>query len=138
MAQPTQRNGAAPAPATLVLGLGVTGAALARYLAGRGEVARVADTRAEPPGLAALPAGFDFVPGPLSVGLLDGIERLLVSPGLADDAGVITTARRRGIEVASDIDLFVAAAAAPLLTVTGSNGKSTVVSMTAAMLTAAG
>ncbi len=138
MAQPTQRNGSAPGPATLVLGLGVTGSALVRHLAARGEVARVADTRAEPPGLAALPDGFDFVPGALSVGLLDGVERLLVSPGLADDAGVIATARRRGIEVASDIDLFVAAAATPLLTVTGSNGKSTVVSMTAAMLTAAG
>jgi len=67
----------------LVLGLGDSGLAIARWLARRGWSLRVADTRAAPPQLDALrshePAA-EFVGGPFTEALLDGVELVAISP----------------------------------------------------------
>lgn len=122
---------------TLVVGLGATGLSAAKYLAGRGEDVRVIDSRAEPPGLSALRAAY---PG-VEIGLatleprwLDDVDRMLLSPGLSADHPLAAEARRRGIPVVSDIELFARAAAAPIAAVTGSNGKSTVVTLVRELL----
>ncbi len=126
---------------TLVLGMGGTGVSCARFLAARGARAIFADTRAMPPGAAAIraamPAAEILPSGPPAV-LPPGVNRILVSPGVDLRLPVLADARQHGVPVLSDIDLFVAEAAAPITAITGSNGKSTVTSMVGAMLTGAG
>lgn len=122
---------------TLVVGLGATGLSVAKYLAARNELACVIDSRATPPGLDALREAHPEVPivlESLDTANLDGIERLILSPGLSVDLPLVAAARERGIAVASDIELFARAADAPVVAVTGSNGKSTVVTLAHALL----
>jgi UDP-N-acetylmuramoylalanine--D-glutamate ligase len=133
------RDGAAGR--TLVLGMGVTGAACARYLAARGEAPCFADSRAEPPGLAAIREtcpDAQAITGGFPVELPPGVNRLVVSPGVPLDLPILQAARAAGLPVASDIDLFVEEARAPLIAITGSNGKSTVTSMVGQILAVAG
>lgn len=118
---------------TLVVGLGATGLSAAKFLAARNELACVIDSRAEPPGLEALREAHPDVPivlESLDTAWLDGIERVVLSPGLSVDLPLVTAACERGIAIASDIELFARAADAPVVAVTGSNGKSTVVTLT--------
>jgi UDP-N-acetylmuramoylalanine--D-glutamate ligase len=69
---------------------------------------------------------------------LEGVARVVLSPGLAIDIPLIAAARARGIPVDSEIELFARAARAPVIAVTGSNGKSTVTTLTAEILTQQG
>lgn len=137
----TPDQNASAATRSLIVGLGASGLAAARYLAARGEALRVIDSRATPPGLEALgrdcPAA-EVETGTLDARCLDGISRLVLSPGLAVDLPLVTEARRRGIEVVGELELFARAAEAPVLAITGSNGKSTVTSLTAHLLRAQG
>ena len=129
----------AAAPRSLIVGLGATGVAVARHLAAAGEAVRVIDSRAAPPGLpelrAALPSA-EIELGTLDPRWLDGMTRVLLSPGLAYDIPLAIEARRRGLPVIGDIELFARAATAPVLAVTGSNGKSTVTTLAARILAA--
>ena len=126
---------------TLVLGMGGTGVSCARFLAARGTRAIFADTRALPPGMAAIraamPSAEILASGPPAT-LPAGVDRVVVSPGVDLRLPVLIDARRRSVPVLSDIDLFVAEAAAPITAITGSNGKSTVTSMLGSMLAGAG
>ena len=65
-------------------------------------------------------------------------ERLVVSPGLSLREPTIRAARRRGVDVLGDIELFARAAHAPVVAITGSNGKSTVTALLGEMARAAG
>jgi UDP-N-acetylmuramoylalanine--D-glutamate ligase len=131
----------AAAKHSLIVGLGATGAALARYLAARGERVRVVDSRADPPGLAELRARNPDVAvslQSLDERWLDEASRVFLSPGLPYDLPLAVAARRRGLAVIGDIELFALAAQAPVLAVTGSNGKSTVTTLASKMLQAQG
>jgi UDP-N-acetylmuramoylalanine--D-glutamate ligase len=126
---------------TLIVGLGATGLAVARYLAARHESALVIDSRAAPPKLRELRESHPETPivlESLDARWLEGIDRIVLSPGLAADIPLIAAARARGIPVLSEIELFARAAQAPVIAVTGSNGKSTVVTLTAEILAAQG
>lgn len=126
---------------TLVVGLGTTGLSAARYLASRGEEVLVIDSRANPPGLEALRAAQPEVRielESLHPRWLEGVSQVVISPGLGLDIGIAAEARRRGIALVSEIELFARAARAPVVAVTGSNGKSTVVTLVKQMLAAAG
>jgi UDP-N-acetylmuramoylalanine--D-glutamate ligase len=122
---------------SLIVGLGATGAAVARYLTARGERVRVIDSRANPPGLdelrAAVP-GVDVSVETLDARWLDDASRVLLSPGLPYDLPLAVEARRRGLAVIGDIELFALAARAPVIAITGSNGKSTVTTLASKML----
>ena len=61
---------------------------------------------------------------------------MIVSPGVALDHPLVVRARDRGCRVRGDIDLFLEAADAPVVGITGSNGKSTVTSLLAEMVAA--
>jgi len=125
----------------LVFGLGKTGLSVARYLARNGRQAVFVDSRETPPGLDELKTiapDAEIVLGPASGILPEGIKRVIVSPGLADREPLLVAARDRGVEVLSDIELFVREAKAPFAAVTGSNGKSTVTTLIALMCEAAG
>jgi UDP-N-acetylmuramoylalanine--D-glutamate ligase len=138
----------------LILGLGESGLAMARWLARAGWALTVADTREQPPMLAALRAQLPaarFVAGPFAPALLEGAGLLALSPGLAPREPALRTlldeAAARGIDCAGEIELFARALAqlqaergyAPaLIGVTGTNGKTTTVRMVGDMLARAG
>jgi UDP-N-acetylmuramoylalanine--D-glutamate ligase len=129
--------GNAAAKHSLVVGLGATGASVARYLASRGERVRVIDSRAAPPGLDELrrdAPGVDVALETLDPRWLDDASRVVLSPGLPHDLPLAVEARRRGLAVIGDIELFALAVQAPVIAVTGSNGKSTVTTLASALL----
>lgn len=120
------------AAAHLILGLGETGLSVARYLLAQQQPFRVLDTRLKPPGAAALMALAPEVPthfGGWRDDWLAAAEHLYVSPGLALSEPKIQTAIHRGVQLHNDIDLYLQNTSAQIIAVTGSNGKSTVVSL---------
>ncbi len=126
---------------TLVVGLGKTGLSCVRYLMAQGRELAVADNRAAPPGLDALRQEFPDLPvhlGPFDPALFAGFNELVVSPGLSIQEPAIRAAAERGARISGDIDLFSQAAKAPIVAITGSNGKTTVTSLVGEMARAAG
>ncbi len=126
---------------SVVVGLGKTGASCVRYLKNRGDQVSVTDSRRAPPGLKELGDLADAVQlrlGGFDLSLLDGAARVLMSPGVSLDEPIAREARARGIEVLGDVELFARDVRAPVIGVTGTNGKSTVTSLVARMAEAAG
>lgn len=135
------RQASSEGQTNLVFGLGRTGLSVARYLKRKGLPARFVDTREKPPGLSELDEvdpRADIVLGGAPESLVSNIARIIVSPGVADSEPLLEAARSAGVEVVSDIELFVHEAGAPLVAVTGSNGKSTVITLLSLMCDAAG
>jgi len=125
----------------LVFGLGLTGMSVARYLKRNGIDAVFVDSRSEPPGLQELNEllpDADVILGKDSDVGLKTINRIIASPGVADTEPLLASARKSGIDIVSDIELFGKEARAPVVAVTGSNGKSTVTTILALMCDAAG
>ncbi len=114
----------------LVVGLGATGLSIARYLKRHDVNAMFFDSRKEPPGLDKL----DDVWPDAEVQLGDdklpkGIARIVASPGIPDSHPLLKKARKKKLEVVSDIELFARDAEKPFIAITGSNGKSTVTTL---------
>ncbi|MDH0361613.1 UDP-N-acetylmuramoyl-L-alanine--D-glutamate ligase [Comamonas aquatica] len=138
----------------LILGLGASGLSMARWCVRAGAEVTVADTREAPPQLALLHSELPqarFVGGPLTSALVDGqsLSAVYRSPGLAPDviAPVADAARAIGLPVGGELDLFAAALQGmaqahgyqpKLLAITGTNGKTTVTSLTGKLLEHAG
>lgn len=126
---------------TLVVGLGATGLSVARFLASRGNEFLVIDSRAQPPGLEELERAQPELPiilESLDTRWLEGVSQVVLSPGLGLDTPIAAEAERSGIPIVSDIELFAQAVNAPVVGVTGSNGKSTVVTLLERMLSSTG
>ena len=138
----------------LVLGLGASGLAMARWCARCGALVTVADTRAAPPQLATLRAELPqaaFVSGALDAALLrgQGYAAVLRSPGLspASIAPIMEAASAQSISVWGELDLFSEGLQAlraqtgyapAVLAITGTNGKTTVTSLTGQLVERAG
>ncbi|WP_150912510.1 UDP-N-acetylmuramoyl-L-alanine--D-glutamate ligase [Marinobacter halotolerans] len=126
---------------TLVVGLGKTGLSCVRYLCEKGRELSVVDSRAEPPGLEELRSQFPDVPvhlGPFDPDLFAGFNELVVSPGISLEEPAIVRAADSGAMIRGDIDLFAEAADAPIVAITGSNGKTTVTTLVGEMARATG
>jgi len=123
----------------LVVGYGRSGRAAASFIARRGGSVRVVD-RADTPELRAelAKAGIPSRLGGYSAEDLNGTDLLVVSPGVAWDEPLLETARQRGIEVTSEIDLFFRACPSRIAGITGTNGKTTTTALTAEVLRAGG
>jgi UDP-N-acetylmuramoylalanine--D-glutamate ligase len=123
----------------LVIGYGRSGRAAASFIAQRGGSVRVVD-RADTPELRAelAKAGIPARLGAYSSEDLNGTDLLIVSPGVAWDEPLVETARQRGIEVTSEIDLFFRACPSRIAGITGTNGKTTTTALTAEVLRAGG
>ena len=125
----------------LVVGLGKTGYSIARFLARGGIPFAVADTREKPPYLAefhdALPDAGLFL-GAFKAEAFKAATHLIVSPGVPLDEPEIAAAARRGVPVLGDLDLFACMAKAPVVAITGANGKSTVTTLVGLMAEADG
>ena len=123
----------------LVVGLGATGLSIARYLRRSDLDAIFVDTRDEPPGIDELNELWPDAEIALGdVDLPKGADRVITSPGIADDDPLLAAARKAKLEVISDIELFAREARAPFVAITGSNGKSTVTTLLYHMCRAAG
>ncbi len=137
----------------LVCGLGESGLAMALWLARAGARVRVADTRNAPARLPALQVAVpdaEFIAGPLTQALLEGIDFVAVSPGLApagELAQLLPAAAEKNLPVWGEIELFAQALAAlkaerqyqpKVIAITGTNGKTTVTSLTGMLCAAAG
>jgi UDP-N-acetylmuramoylalanine--D-glutamate ligase len=125
----------------VIVGLGRTGLSCARYLHARGWRLAVTDTRAQPPELARLTELDAQIPvrvGGLDTRLLDDAVCVVASPGLSLADPFFVEARRRGLEIVGDIELFARAVDAPVAGITGTNGKSTVTTLVGRMAERAG
>src|SRR3984957_8452748 len=126
---------------SVVVGLGKTGVSCLRYLARQGIPVSATDSRRAPPGLEELgdlAASIDMRLGGFDLSLLSGAKQVLMSPGVSLEEPIARAARERGIEVLGDVELFARHVQAPVIGVTGTNGKSTVTSLVARMAAAAG
>lgn len=151
---PTTQNN--PSFRYLILGLGQSGAAAARWCARQGHALRLADTRCHPPQLEALRAELadakpQWVLGPeaLNPAVLDQVDALVVSPGLAPTdpalAKLLAEAEVQGVECLNELTLFARALQhaersrgyrPQVAAITGTNGKTTVACMVAHLLAA--
>lgn len=125
----------------VVIGTGITGLSVARFLVQQGEPFVLVDTRISPPNAALIAKDFPDVAvcfGELDRDLLANAEELIVSPGIAVSHPAIENAKSCGVPVVGDIELFARAAQAPIVAITGSNAKSTVTTLVGAMAEQAG
>ncbi len=125
----------------IIVGLGTTGLSCARYLRSKNLPFEVVDSRLSPPGLAQFKAEFAEVTltlGEFSQELLSDADELLLSPGISLQTAAIKAAAQAGVRIVGDIALFSEAQDKPIVAVTGSNGKSTVVTLLAMMAREAG
>ncbi|MEQ8953447.1 MAG: UDP-N-acetylmuramoyl-L-alanine--D-glutamate ligase [Gammaproteobacteria bacterium] len=125
----------------VIIGLGSTGVSCARYFTEQGIEFKVVDSRSEPPGVKEL---MQIAPrvetefGGFRAATLSNAGMLVVSPGVSLKTPEIVAAMEAGVPVTGDIDIFAKTVEAPIIAVTGSNGKSTVVALVAEILRAAG
>ena len=122
----------------VILGLGKTGLSCVNYFLRQGVTPMVLDTRANPPGRQELPSHVELRCGPLDADLLCQAELIIASPGIALATPALQTAAAAGVEIIGDIELFVREAKAPIVAITGSNGKSTVTTLVGEMAAEAG
>ncbi|CAG7857013.1 UDP-N-acetylmuramoylalanine--D-glutamate ligase [biofilm metagenome] len=125
----------------VVVGLGVTGVSVARYLSALGFDFVMADSREQPTGLSQLQeeiTGLTVNTGTFDENLFFNSSHLIVSPGIPLSQTIIKQAINRGVQIIGDIDLFACSVTAPIVAITGSNGKSTVTTMLGEMAMASG
>ncbi|MEE9551552.1 MAG: UDP-N-acetylmuramoyl-L-alanine--D-glutamate ligase [Gammaproteobacteria bacterium] len=126
---------------TVIVGLGKTGFSSACFLSDQNIRFAVTDSRKEPPMLESMQKKFPDVPlylGSIDDELLLNANELLVSPGVSLHEKAIEKAIQNGARVYGDVELFCQKINTPIIAITGSNGKSTVTTLTAEMIREAG
>lgn len=116
----------------LVLGLGDTGLSIARFLSKQNIAYRIADSRQNPPSLNNCPQS--PILGDWTLDLIADIDEIFISPGIAQTEPIVLWAKQQNISIVSDIELFSRHAQAPIIGITGSNGKSTVTQLFGEMI----
>lgn len=122
----------------VIIGLGMTGLSCVDFFMARGVTPRVMDTRVAPAGLDKLPEAVERYVGGLNEDWLLTADLIVASPGIALAHPSLSAAADAGVEIIGDIELFCREAQAPIIAITGSNGKSTVTSLVGEMAKAAG
>src|SRR5712692_7809008 len=126
----------------MVLGLARTGSAAARFLLRQGADVLVSDCRKESElqretaALAGQPVRY-FLGGE-DPAWLEGVDLVIPSPGVPQESPLLREASRRGVEILSEIELAARFLRAPLIAITGTNGKSTTTALAGEMLRAGG
>ena len=125
----------------MIFGLGITGRSVARWWRRQNMAFTAVDTREELadeaanwPELVHTPTRFGELPPELA----EDVTEMIVSPGVPLEHPLVVRARDQGCRVRGDIDLFMQAVQAPVVGITGSNGKSTVTSLLGEMMSACG
>ncbi|MBE5251288.1 UDP-N-acetylmuramoyl-L-alanine--D-glutamate ligase [Mixta mediterraneensis] len=122
----------------VIIGLGLTGLSCVDFFLAQGATPRVMDTRVSPPGLDQVPSQVECHVGGLNLDWLLAADLIVASPGIALSHLALSEAAEAGIEIVGDIELFCREAQAPVVAITGSNGKSTVTMLVGEMAKAAG
>jgi len=125
----------------LILGMGLTGLSVARFFKSQPVSYQVADSRQSPPLLDTFIAeglAEDCQLGSWRENLLEGVEEIIVSPGIAMSEEIVIWAKEKNIPLVGDIELFSRYANAPIIGISGSNGKSTVTQLVGEMGLASG
>ncbi|OAT76646.1 UDP-N-acetylmuramoyl-L-alanine--D-glutamate ligase [Mangrovibacter phragmitis] len=122
----------------VIIGLGLTGLSCVNFFLARGVTPRVMDTRVTPPGIDKLPEHVERYVGSLNEDWLLAADLIIASPGIALATPALSAAADAGVEIIGDIELFCREVQAPVVAVTGSNGKSTVTTLVGEMAKAAG
>lgn len=128
-------------PSYLVIGLGKTGLSIARYLADKQIPFMMYDTREDAPGLAEFQAEFPHVStylGEFPEALIPNVTDIIASPGIPLELPLIQKALNTGAELYGDIECLAREIKAPVIAITGTNGKSTVTTLVGDMAKAAG
>ncbi len=124
-----------------VIGTGITGLSVARFLMQQKQSFVLLDTRLSPPNIEKIKAEFPDIQlelGELNPDTLLHCDEIILSPGVAIETPAITAAKNAGIPIVGDIELFVRYAKAPIVAITGSNAKSTVTTLVGEMAKKAG
>nr|WP_232086012.1 UDP-N-acetylmuramoyl-L-alanine--D-glutamate ligase [Candidatus Nitrosacidococcus tergens] len=122
---------------TVIIGLGKTGLSCAQFLSQQNCQFTVIDSRENPPEYAQFKKQFPKIPiylGSFNPSIISTADRLIVSPGVSIHDSSILEAQKIGIPILGDIELFAHYAKAPIIAITGSNGKSTVTLLVDAMV----
>ncbi|KEY60367.1 UDP-N-acetylmuramoyl-L-alanine--D-glutamate ligase [Serratia sp. DD3] len=122
----------------VIIGLGLTGLSCVDFFMTRGVIPQVMDTRISPPGVDKLPASVERHLGSLNLQWLLAADLIVASPGVALTTPALQAAVDAGVEIVGDVELFCREAKAPIVAITGSNGKSTVTTLVGEMAQAAG
>ncbi len=125
----------------LIVGLGKTGLSCAQFLARKGLSVAVTDSRVNPPGLEVLSEEYPDIAvftGGFDSEVFDVAGKIIVSPGVSLEEPQVAQAIARGAYVIGDIELFSQYVDAPVVAITGSNGKSTVTTLLGEMVKACG
>ncbi|WON77684.1 UDP-N-acetylmuramoyl-L-alanine--D-glutamate ligase [Serratia sp. UGAL515B_01] len=122
----------------VIIGLGLTGLSCVDFFMTRGVTPRVMDTRISPPGLDKLPESVERHLGGLDQAWLLAADLIVASPGVALANPFLNAAADAGVEIVGDVELFCREAKAPIVAITGSNGKSTVTTLVGEMAKTAG
>lgn len=126
---------------TAIIGTGLTGRSVARFLQREGRPFVWLDSRDNPPGIEQLKIEYPkvhFELGDFSVDTLISAGELVVSPGVALSHPAIVAAQEKGATITCDIELFLDQIVAPVVAITGSNAKSTVTTLVGEMAEASG
>ena len=126
---------------TVIVGMGNTGISCARYLQGKEINFVMTDNRENPPLLNFIREQFPDVQlyiGSFDSAVLCKAKQILISPGVSLREPAVAEAINNGVKICGDIEIFCQQAMAPVVAVTGSNGKSTVTTLVAEMAKAAG
>lgn len=124
-----------------VIGLGVTGLSCIKFLDQQGYSLIAVDTRENPPTLSQCKADFPHLQyrlGEITEATLADAQMIVLSPGVSPSLTAIAACQKKGIPVIGDIELFARYCQAPIIAITGTNGKSTVTTLVGELLTAAG
>ncbi|HDZ6713743.1 TPA: UDP-N-acetylmuramoyl-L-alanine--D-glutamate ligase [Mannheimia haemolytica] len=121
-----------------IIGLGTTGLSCVDFFKKKNANIQVIDTRANPAGADKLDVTIPLHTGGLNSEWLLKSDLIVISPGLAVATPEIQQAIQAGIEIVGDVELFCREAKAPIIAITGSNGKSTVTTLTTEMAKQAG
>lgn len=124
---------------TAILGMGATGLSVARFLSSIGKSFVFADSRTEPPRLQEVIQKYPDTPlvlGAFDEQLFANLDQVIVSPGISLQEPALIAAREAGVNLIGDVELFLEHAKAPVIAITGSNGKSTVTTLLGEMATA--
>ncbi len=129
----------------LVIGLGLTGYSVVRYLAAQGLQVRVIDTRGVAPFGEQLQQAYPDVPlylgeltDPIPSRVLGEAGLVVVSPGLSVRHPALVAARERGAHLLGDVEIFLQQTSQPCAAITGSNGKTTVTTLVGKVCQSAG
>lgn len=122
----------------VVVGLGITGLSCVDFFIRQGVTPKVIDTRQKPGGLDKLPVDVEYHTGSFHQAWLNDADLIVSSPGIALSTPELVEAANHGVEIVGDIELFCREAKAPIVAITGSNGKSTVTTLVGEMASAEG